>query len=57
MVNYLSERHAFSELRWPDTVFQGQYVLSLSINCFGINNLRVEKIATIVVLDKDENLL
>ena len=36
-----------NELRWLDTVFQGQYFLSLSINYF-------QKIATIAVLDKDE---
>ena len=36
-------------VRWLDTVFQGQYLPSLSIK-FG-------KIATTVVLDKDKNLL
>ena len=41
--------------RWLDTVFQGQYLASLSIN-YVATNKHLEKIAT-VVLDKDENLL
>ena len=36
-----------------DTVFQGQYLPSLTINYVDIN----KKIASIVVLDKDVNLL
>ena len=40
-------------LRWLDTVFQGQYLPSLSINYVAINKV-LEKIATTVVLDKDE---
>ena len=36
-------------LRWLDTVFQGQYLSSLSINYVAINKV-LEK-------DKDENLL
>ena len=43
-------------VRWLDTVFQGQYLPSLSINYVAINKV-LEKIATAVVLDKDENLL
>ena len=42
-------------LRWLDTVFQGQYLPSLSINYVAINK-DFGKIATTVVLDKDENL-
>ena len=42
--------------RWLDTVFQGHYLPHLSINYVAINK-DLEKIATIVVLDKDENLL
>ena len=38
----------FDQLRWLDTVFQGQYLPSLSISYVAINK---------VVLDKDENLL
>ena len=40
-------------LRWLDTVFQGQYLPSLSINYVAIS---FGKIATTVVLDEDENL-
>ena len=43
-------------LRWLDTVFQGQYLPSLSINYVAVNK-DLEKIATTVVLDKDEDLL
>ena len=39
--------------RWLDTVFQGQYVPSLSIN----HKQSFGKITTTVVSDKDENLL
>ena len=42
-------------LRWLDTVFQGQYLPSLSMNYVAINKV-LKKIATTVVLDKDENL-
>ena len=45
-----------SNLRWLDTVFQGQYLPSLSISYVAINKV-LEKIATTVVLDEDENLL
>ena len=44
-------------LRWLDTVFQGQYLPSLSINNVAINKDLEIKIATTVVLDNDENLL
>ena len=43
-------------LRWLDTVLQGQYLPSLSINYVAIKQ-SFGKIATTVVLDKDENLL
>ena len=43
-------------LRWLDKVFQGQYLPSLSINYDAINK-DLKKIATTVVLDKDEDLL
>ena len=33
-----SENHAKNNLRWLDTVFQGQYLPSLSINYVAINN-------------------
>ena len=46
--------HALSTVRWLDTVFQGQYVpLSWSINYVA---LEIWKIASTVVLNKDENL-
>ena len=45
-----------SKLRWLDTVFQGQYRPSLSINYVTINKV-LEKLPPTVVLDKDENLL
>ena len=44
-------------LRWLDTVFQGQYLPSLSINNVAINKDLEIKIATTVVLDNDEKLL
>ena len=44
------------ELRWLDTVLQGQYLPSLSINYVAINKV-LEKTATTVVLDEDKNLL
>ena len=44
-------------LRWLDTVFQGQYLPSLSINNVSINKDLEIKIAPTVVLDNDENLL
>ena len=44
-------------LRWPETVFQGKYLPSLSINNVAINKDLEIKIATTVVLDNDENLL
>ena len=47
---------AVDTLRWLDTVFQGQYLPSLSINYVSINKV-LKKIATTVVLDEDENLL
>ena len=43
-------------LRWLDTVFQGQYFSSLSINYVAKNKV-FGKNATTVVLHKDENLL
>ena len=43
-------------LRWLDTVFQGQYLPSLSINYVAKSKV-FGKIATTVVLDEDENLL
>ena len=42
-------------LRWLDTVFQGQYLSSLSM--LRRHKQRFVQIATTVVLDKDENLL
>ena len=33
-----SENHAKNNVRWLDTVFQGQYLPSLSINYVAINN-------------------
>ena len=44
-------------LRWLDTVFQGQYLPSLSINNVAINKDLEIKIASTVVLDNDESLL
>ena len=44
-------------LRWLDTVFQGQYLPSLSINNVAINKDLEIKIASTVVLDNDEFLL
>ena len=41
--------------KWLDTVFQGQYLPSLSIN-YVATNKHLEKIATTVVLDKEGNL-
>ena len=41
--------------KWLDTVFQSQYLPSLSIN-FVATNKDLEKIATTVVLGKEENL-
>ena len=41
--------------KWLDTVFQSQYLPSLSIN-FVATNKHLEKIATTVVLDKQGNL-
>ena len=41
--------------RWLDTVFQGQYLQSLSINYVAIK--KIWKNSTTTVLDKDENLL
>ena len=46
----------FDILRWLDTVFQGQYLPSLSINYVAIDE-DLEKTDTTVVLDKDETLL
>ena len=43
-------------IRWLDTVFQGEYLPSLNINYVAVNK-DLEKIATTVVLDKDEDLL
>ena len=43
-------------LRWLDTVFQRQYLPSLNLNYVAINK-DLEKNATTVVLDTDENLL
>ena len=40
--------------KWLDTVFQGQYLPSLSINYVAMNK-HFGKIATTAVLDKDEN--
>ena len=46
------------DLRWYDTVFQGQYLPSLSINYMYVTiNKDLEKTASKVVLDKDQNLL
>ena len=38
--------------KWLDTVFQGQYLPSLSINCVRCHKKTFGKIATTVVLDK-----
>ena len=46
----------YAKRRWPDGVFQGQYLPSLSINYVAINK-NLKKITAKVVLDKDENLL
>ena len=43
--------------RWLDTIFHGQYLPSLKLNKLRRHKQRFEKIATTVVLDKDENLL
>ena len=43
--------------KWLDTVFQSQYLPSLSINYRRRHKQTFGKIATTVVLDKDENLL
>ena len=47
--------HGGRLVRWLDTVFQGQYLPSLSINYVAINKV-FGKIATTVVLEEDENL-
>ena len=44
------------DLRWLDTVLQGQYLPSLSIK-LRRHKQSFGKIATAVVLDEDENLL
>ena len=43
-------------LWWLDTVFQGEYLPSLKINYVAINK-RFGKIATTIVLDRDESFL
>ena len=44
-------------LRWLDTVFQGQYLPISALLKLHRHKQRFGKIATTVVLDKDENLL
>ena len=43
--------------RWLDTVFHGQYLTSLKLNKLRRHKQRFEKIATTVVLDKDETTM
>ena len=43
--------------RWLDTVFHGQYLPSLKLNKLRRHKQRFEKIATTVVLDKDETTM
>ena len=57
LVTTLATRFFYDlDLRWLNTIFQGNYPPSLSINYIAIKQ-SFGKIAPTVVLDKDENLL